>query len=105
MLYTGVRAAELAAIRLTDIADLLPIRITNGKGGKDEIAAAAGSRQVAGPGGGGTWRCRSPGMQREYVRQVAAALKARGVRWFYDKATPTSRLSCGKPLSGELPRI
>ena len=34
MRSTGVRVAELVAIRLTDIADLLPIRITNGKGGK-----------------------------------------------------------------------
>jgi hypothetical protein len=47
MLYTRSRVAELAAIRLTDIADLLPIRIANGKGGKDEIAAAAGGRQAA----------------------------------------------------------
>jgi hypothetical protein len=30
------------------------------------------------------WRCRSPGAQRDYVEQVAQALKARGMRCFYD---------------------
>ncbi len=36
LLYTGVRVAELVAIRLTDTdLDACRIRITNGKGGKD----------------------------------------------------------------------
>jgi integrase/recombinase XerD len=36
LLYTGVRVAELVAIRLTDAdLDACRIRITNGKGGKD----------------------------------------------------------------------
>ena len=48
------------------------------------------------------WRCRSPA-QREYVGQVAEALKARGVRCFYD-ADEQVRL-WGTYLAEELPRI
>ncbi len=49
------------------------------------------------------WRCRSRGGQRDYVERVAAALKARGVRCFYD-ADEQIRL-WGRHLAEELPRI
>jgi integrase/recombinase XerD len=43
LLYTGVRVAELVAIRLTDAdLDACRIRITNGKGGKDRYVPFPG---------------------------------------------------------------
>jgi len=44
LLYTGVRVAELVAIRLDDVdLDECRIRITNGKGGKDRYVPFPGS--------------------------------------------------------------
>src|SRR5580704_17842789 len=61
----------------------------------------------AGPGGARGWRwdvaLSFAGGQRDYVGQVAAALKARGVRCFYD-ADEQVRL-WGTHLAEELPRI
>ena len=53
--------------------------------------------------GGGMWRCRLPGRSENYVGRVAAALKARGVRCFYD-ADEQVRL-WGTNLAEELPWI
>ncbi|MGH2770956.1 MAG: hypothetical protein ACRDJF_10615 [Actinomycetota bacterium] len=40
LLYTGVRVAELVAIRLDDVdLDACRIRITQGEGGKDRFPA------------------------------------------------------------------
>ena len=49
------------------------------------------------------WRCRSPGRSGDYVGQVTAALKARGLRCFYDEDEQV-RL-WGTHLAEELPRI
>ena len=58
---------------------------------------------MRGRGGGGMLRLSFAGAQREYVEQVTAALKARGVRCFYD-ADEQVRL-WGMHLAEELPRI
>jgi len=67
----------------------------------------AGGDGGAGPDAGPGWRwdvaLSFAGAQREYVGQVAAALKARGVRCFYD-ADEQVRL-WGTHLAEELPRI
>jgi TIR domain len=67
----------------------------------------AGADGGAGPGPGPGWRwdvaLSFAGAQRDYVRQVAATLKARGVRCFYD-ADEQVRL-WGTHLAEELPRI
>jgi TIR domain len=60
-----------------------------------------------GPGAGPGWRwdvaLSFAGAQRDYVGQVAAALKARGVRCFYDADEQTELW--GKYLADELPAI
>ena len=67
----------------------------------------AGADSGAGPGGHQGWRwdvaLSFAGAQRDYVGQVAAALKARGVRCFYDE-DEQARL-WGTYLAEELPRI
>ena len=67
----------------------------------------AGGDGGSGPGAGHGWRwdvaLSFAGAQRAYVEQVAAALKARGVRCFYDEDEQV-RL-WGRYLAEELPRI
>ena len=65
----------------------------------------AGDRPGRGAGAGRRWdvALSFAGAQRDYVGQVAAALKARGVRCFYD-ADRQVRL-WGTHLAEELPRI
>ena len=67
----------------------------------------AGGDGGAGPGGGRGRRWDAAlsfaGAQREYVEQVAAALKARGVRCFYDADEQVELW--GRNLAEELPRI
>jgi hypothetical protein len=62
-----------------------------------------GAGQDAGPGWQWDVALSFAGAQRDYVGQVAAALKARGVRCFYD-ADEQVRL-WGTHLAEELPRI
>ena len=67
----------------------------------------AGADSGAGPGGGQGWRwdvaLSFAGAQRDYVEQVARALKARGVRCFYDADEQIDLWS--KYLAEELPAI
>src|SRR5690349_25001422 len=67
----------------------------------------AGGDDSAGPGAGRGWRwdvaLSFAGAQRDYVERVAAALKARGVRCFYDADEQIELW--GKYLAEELPRI
>ena len=67
----------------------------------------AGADGGAGPGGGQGWRwdvaLSFAGAQRDYVEQVARALKARGVRCFYDADEQIELW--GKYLAEELPAI
>ena len=53
--------------------------------------------------GGGMWRCRSLARSGTMLRQVAEALKARGVRCFYDADEQIELW--GKYLAEELPTI
>ena len=65
----------------------------------------AGDRPGQGVGAGRRWdvALSFAGAQRDYVRQVAAALKARGVRCFYDADKQIELW--GTHLAEELPRI
>ena len=67
----------------------------------------AGGDDGAGPDGGRGWRwdvaLSFAGAQRDYVSQVAATLKARGVRCFYDADEQIGLW--GKYLAEELPAV
>jgi hypothetical protein len=55
---------------------------------------------MPGRSGGGLWRCRSPAL-RDHIGQVAAALKAQGVRCLYDADEQVRQW--GTHLAEELP--
>ena len=59
--------------------------------------------RVPGRGGGGMWRCRSPGRSGTTSSRSPRALKARGVRCFYDADEQIELW--GRYLAEELPAI